>query len=392
MGKQRILFILPAMSAGGAERVLITLANHLPQDLFDRHFLSVAPDGPMRSWLYDDIPFETLDVKNVRYALPKLYKAIKRIQPDIVISTMAHMNYALLLLRPLFPQMRLIVREAITPSYFFSKNAFSPLLKLFYKGLYPQADLVISPAQAIIDEFQTLVGLPLTRQALLYNPVDAERIRAPKVANIVNDDRRHTVHFVCAGRLHPQKGFDRLIESLPWLRHDQAWELTILGDGEERPYLEQLIKANGLEDKVKLAGHLSQPWPIIAAADCFLLPSRFEGLPNVVLEALTVGTPVIATHESGGIAEIAARAPQGAVTVVQDMPGFIHAMEKISANPSVSYRPTLLPQEFALNNVVQRFTRLLQGIETDYLLTKKWSGEDAATPRKSEQFEQHTAG
>src|SRR5690606_2827716 len=139
-------------------------------------------------------------------------------------------------------------------------------------------------------------------------------------------------------RLHPQKGFDRLIEALPRLNMPCDWHVTILGEGGEREKLESLIRLHGFENRVSLHGYTAAPWPHIAASDMFLLPSRFEGLPNVALEALACGTPVIATAESGGIAEIAETA-NGHVTIVSTMDDFIAEMEKVKPSPAPSAPP-----------------------------------------------------
>ena len=109
-----------------------------------------------------------------------------------------------------------------------------------------------------------------------------------------------------------------------------------------------------------LRGFTQKPWPEIGSADCFLLPSRYEELPNVVLESLSVGTPVIATHTSGGIQEIANLTNNKSVTVVNDMPQFLEAMKAVKPNPVSTYRPSLLPEMFNTGAVVDRFMKILE--------------------------------
>lgn len=354
-------FVLPALTAGGAERVLITLMNSLDRACFDPVFITVSNQGTLRDLIDPDIPFHSLWRRRFLGSLPKLYFKLKELNPDIVVSTMAHMNFAVLLLKPFFPETRFIVREAVVPSFFFKTH---PLLafaiKKAYQWLYPSADRVISPAQAIIDEFREGLRMTCKNHALLRNPVDMGQIRA--MENIpfeITEERKNTVHFVAAGRLHSQKGFDRLIKALTQINNPHPWELTILGEGPERPILEALIKDHALSDNVCLPGWIQGPWPYYARADCFLLPSRWEGLPNVVLESLACGTPVIATRESGGIEEIANLAPEGAVTVVDDMNAFIKAMEGRRPAYSNSFRPSLLPENFHKKTVSRQFSDIL---------------------------------
>lgn len=360
----KAVFILPALTAGGAERVLITLMNTLDRSRHQPFFLTVSEEGPMRDYIDPDIPFHSLKARRVLMSLPKLYLKLKTLHPDIVISTMAHMNFAVLLLKPFFPQTRFIVREAIVPSYFFNTHPLLTLaIKTAYRCLYPLADRVISPAQAIIDEFRNDLRMNCQNHCLLRNPVDIDRIRAGENTPFeIMQERKNTVHFVAAGRLHPQKGFDRLIKALSQINIPHPWKLDILGEGPERRSLEALTRKHNLSQQIKLLGLIQHPWPHYARADCFLLPSRWEGLPNVVLESLACGTSVIATRESGGIAEIAEVATQGAVTVVEDMNAFTRAMEKMRPASSNTFRPSLLPEVFQKKNIIRNFLDILDNV------------------------------
>lgn len=369
--KPTILFILPALTAGGAERVLITLMNMLDRSRYRPVFLTVSDQGPLRDLIDPAIPFHSLHGHRVSRAYFKLYRRIKDIKPDLIVATMAHLNMTLLTLKPLFPRTRFIVREAITPSFILSEHpTLSPVLKLAYRFLYPKADLVLSPAQAIIDEFRADLDMSDGNFALLRNPVNLGKVRAEADGEFaMAGDRAQTVEFVASGRLHYQKGFDRLIDSLARGSMPRNWRLTILGEGPERARLEALIKSHNLHNRITLPGLSSTPWPAYAKADCLLMPSRWEGLPNVALEALACGTPVIATKESGGIGEIAACAFEGSVTVVPDMEQFISAMAKVIPGTHKTFRPSLLPRAFHPEEVCLRFQEIISGAIADNLPT-----------------------
>ncbi|MBU0858733.1 MAG: glycosyltransferase [Alphaproteobacteria bacterium] len=359
----RVAFVLPSLTAGGAERVLITLMNGLPRAEFSPAMICVNDGGPLRDLIATDIDFTAL-YKSERMvspekSLPALYRALRAIKPDIVVATMAQMNFAVLVLRPLFPKTQFIVREAITPSFILEKRArAAPVIRAAYKRLYPLAACVISPAQMIIDEFSSVLKMDVTRHICLPNPVDADKIRGDGVAHIP-DVPPNTIRFIAAGRLHSQKGFDRLLDSLPALAGD--WHLTILGEGPERSALEAQIRNLGLESRVSLVGLVDKPWPYYAAADAFLLPSRWEGLPNVALESLCCGTPVIAMYEAGGIGEIAAAAPQ-AVVVCRSMTEFIERMGCVQTDNATHYRPSLLPALYERSAVIEKFTQILRRV------------------------------
>lgn len=362
-----VAFVLPALSAGGAERVLITLMNRLDRAAFRPVFVTLNDQGPAGAWVAQDIPFYSLHDRRLRNGLPGLLRVLRRISPDTVVSTMAHMNFGLLLLKPfLKPGTRFVVREANVPSSILGDAAHpfpgrALLVRAAYRLLYPWADVVVSPARRIIDEFPAVLGLSTHNHTLLYNPVDEDVVRACGTLSHP-PERARTVTFVAAGRLHRQKGFDRLVAALSEgfsMPEGLDWRLEILGEGPERPALEAQIAASGLSDKIFLRGLISPPWPIIAEGDAFVLPSRWEGLPNVVLESLSAGTPVIASTQAGGIEEIAALAPRGAVTLAADMTVFVEAMRTVRPGPVAAPRPSLLPGAFRLPGVVEAFARLL---------------------------------
>ena len=375
---KKVVFILPSYDAGGAERVLITLMNKIDRTRFSPEFISFKNKGPIKQLIADDVVIYDIGNNGFFIGLVPLLLKMRALKPDIAVTTMAHTNFALVLMKPFLKDTRIIIREAITPSFMMEKPS-GWLIKILYKVLYPFADLVISPAQRIINEFETIIKTRISHHKLLYNPVNIDVIRgAPQILENKDENRNKTVHFVCAGRLHPQKGFDRLINALPFFKCDYDWKLTILGGGDEEKNLLALIHKHKLENKVTLAGFTKNPWPQMGAADCFLLPSRFEGLPNVALESLAVGTPVIATSSAGGIDEIAAVADNH-ITIVDDMPAFLDAMARVKPNSTRTYRDSLLPDRFETNNVVERFMDMLDGGENQ-------NDSSAQKPEKFEQF------
>ena len=135
--------------------------------------------------------------------------------------------------------------------------------------------------------------------------------------------------------------------------------LCVFGDGSDRAALQDRARERDAVGRIRFAGFDSAPWPWFAGADAVLIPSRWEGLPNVALEALACGTPVIATPESGGIAEVAAAAPPGAVTVAAWGDAFRSALTKVVPLPVNGTRPSLLPGHYERERVIEQFTALV---------------------------------
>ncbi len=360
--KTKVLFLLPALTTGGAEKVLITLMNNLDRERYEPLFLSISDQGEIGRLIDENIKLQTLGVKLSVTALPKLYGHVKATRPDIIISTMAHMNFAVLLLKPFFKHTKFVVREAITPSFFRQKGKVkSAIISLLFKRLYPRADMVLSPTRLVFKEFEQELGLRLHNARLLPNSIGEQSIRAD-LQNPYTGDEKHQLKLVACGRLHQQKGFDRLIEALSTAKLQGDWRLDILGEGDQRQLLERQIESVGFSERIFLKGLVKNPENYFAYSDCVLMPSRYEGLPNVVLEALACGTPVIATASSGGISEIETVMKTDDLKVVQSMAEFAEKMCVLQPRFKETPELSLLPHEFERKGVLALFHSLLEDL------------------------------
>ncbi len=143
------------------------------------------------------------------------------------------------------------------------------------------------------------------------------------------------------GRLEPQKRWDRLIAALPMLA-DRTIPLVILGEGRERGAIEAQIRALGLANRVLLLGHSSDPLPIMARATVLALTSEYEGVPGVMREALSVGTPVVSTDSSAAVVEIVDRPNRGTIVARDDAAALVRALDAWLA--PTAQRPVPVPQ------------------------------------------------
>jgi len=357
-GPKKIVFILPALNAGGAERVLITLMNNIDQSKFTPEFISFRENGPIKHLINEDIKIHSIgNHSKVYFGLFALLKKLKELKPDIAMTTMAHTNFALLLLEPFLKNTKIVIREAITLSFFLRRKYTAFFIRKFYQFLYPRADLIISPSSRILREVRSFSNAPKEQSKLLYNPVNLTRIFQSPIHKREEPD---TLLFIGAGRLHYQKGFDRLIEKLADFKPDYDWELILFGEGPEYDSLQRLIHKKGLANNIILYGYSDRPWSYIGAADAFLLPSRAEGLPNAVLESLALGTPVIAMKEAGGIREIQSHlSDESQVKAVSNMDEFIHEMLAIKPTPQEAYRQSNLPEIFKLETIMKQLEEKL---------------------------------
>ena len=305
----RVLFVVPTLRGGGAERVMVTLLRHIDQ----RHMRCalVVVDGSDAVYR-DQVPanVELIDLccTRVRYAVPRLVRLIREQQPDVVLSTLSHLNLALALVKPLFPRTtRLIVREAFIVSLGINSYRYPAFWRSLYRWLSPRFDLVICQSQHMLNDFRQVTGLPPQRTLVINNPVDLAAIDIALAGSGARAEGvprpRAPLRLVAAGRLSLEKGFDILIEAIALVPGSDT-TVTILGEGPMESALRGLATSLGVGDRVAFAGFQYNPFAHFAAADAFVLSSRHEGFPNVVIEALACGTPVIATPAPGGTCEI----------------------------------------------------------------------------------------
>ena len=352
-----VAFVLPSFAGGGAERVVLTLAAHLDRDRFLPTVVVLDGRGPLKQAVPARLEVHDLGRSRLRWAVPRLARVLRRLRPAAIVSTLGHLNLAVLALRPILPPgTRILAREANTPAQSLATVPRPALFRAAYRRLYPGADAVICPSRRIADEMVRDFSVPAGRVRVLPNPVDVDGIRA--AAKPPRGERGPGPRFVAAGRLTVQKGFDRLIEM--FARLDAAARLTILGEGPEEAALRALADRLGVGRRVTFAGFDPVPWAAYAGADAFLLSSRWEGMSNAALEALACGTPVIATPEAGGIAEVAIHAPSGSVTVAESGAPFAAAVSAVAPAPPETPRPSLLPPGFVLAAAIDRFTDLLE--------------------------------
>ena len=351
-----VVFVLPDNNAGGAQRVMLSFAAALDPQKFSVDVIIVCHGGEQVFDLPANVRITQLGATRILRGLPKLIASIRRLQPRILVSVMGYLNLALLAARPLLhDNVRLVIREA---------NVLSATVQILprwlparhlYRTLYPFAAAILAPTATI--QKQIVDAVPGAKSvAVIPNPVDEATLRRSACPPVRPPGKGRVL--VGAGRLTGQKGFDRLIDIMPSLPADAR--LIVCGEGGDRASLERRVTVLGLTDRVSFPGYRKDLPAVIAGADAFVLPSRWEGLSNVSLESLALGTPVIASEEAN-LDEVAGALPPGSVTIAPLGPAFASAITAIapSTPDRETPRPSLLPPRYRLENAVHEFAALL---------------------------------
>jgi len=354
----RVVFVLPVVVGGGAERVTLVLLKQLLLPSAEIHLVLFKDDGLSEAKLPSGVTVHVLGQPRLRSALIRLVQLLRRLKPTLVFSSHGYVNVPLLLLRSLYGhRVQLLLREANTPSSSLAAQRFTWFFHWAYRMLYPKADAIICQSRLMSCELERDFSVPRNRLHLLYNPTDADAIRNECVPQRVPGSG---LRFVAAGMFHPKKGFDRLLEWFAAMPADS--HLTLLGCGSMEKPLLKIVSKLGISTQVSMPGFEPRPWGWYAGADAFLLPSRWEGMPNVVLEALACGTPVIAMREAGGVVDIAEMSSAADITLCSTGDEFIDAMQRTQCRNISSLSPSRLPVCFSLDYGVERFNTILASL------------------------------
>lgn len=309
----KILLVIPSLTAGGAERVLSDMANYWS---YKGHNVSLITINPWINDFYklnenvNRIPFK--DSKPKSGIINKLFSNIKRIillrkiiiinKPEVVLSFLDVTNITTIIAAKGL-SVRVVVSERIDPSA-------NPLLNIFWynlrKILYKRADIVVAQTKSASNWLNENCNI---KTYVIPNP-----IRKLKKFNF---QRKNLI--ISIGRLDKQKGHDVLIRSFSYFEKKYPdWSLEVYGEGPEKQNLILLIKQLNLQSKVFLKGKTNDVEKVLSTAGIFVLASRFEGFPNALLEAMSLGCPVVSTNCKSGPSEIIKNNENGYLVNVDD--------------------------------------------------------------------------
>lgn len=364
----KVTLVIHALHSGGAERVLARLANHwaaagvtvtvitldaVASDVFPLHAavrrIGLAAMQPSRS--------RGQAVCRNLARLRRLRQAIRRAGARRVISFTDKMNI-LTLLACLGMRREVVIAERSDPRH----QRLSPGWERLRRWSYPRCRTLVVQTEAVAQWGRTLVGarpVVVIPNAAAPWPPGAEGgpatatdapARAPSVGPAepvavpagvqhppLTAAPRHTV--LAMGRLSREKGFDLLVRAFAQVTARHAdWDLLIVGEGPERAALERLIAESGCRGRIALGGWTDAPHAALQHADLFVLPSRYEGFPNALLEALAGGLPAISFACDSGPREILRHEVDGLLVPPEDVAGLAAALDRLMADPDARQR------------------------------------------------------
>ena len=362
INKSHLAMYIRFLSGGGAERIFVNLMPEFIKRGVKVDLVMNMADGPYLSEVPKEVRIIDFKTKKILAGLPKLVSYLRQERPTTLLSFLHYPNEMAILAKHLaFVDTRVVVSERNALSMHAGNEPSSEKWSaISARLLYPFADGIIAISQGVAQDLVNVTGISPKHIKVIYNPTITpgifEKSQQPIDHPTFQVEQLPVVLGV--GRLDPQKNFSTLIEAFAKVRQVKPCHLMILGRGREEKELKALIRKLDIEDDVVLPGFVNNPYPYIKKAGVLVLSSLWEGLANVLIEALALGTPVVSTNCLCGPAEVLNNGKYGSLVPVGDSQAMATAILDVLSGNSCQVDSTWLEQ-FRVENVAQQYLEFL---------------------------------
>jgi len=377
---KKVLFVIPTLGGGGAERVFLHILRHLDRTRFSPKVVLFERKGELLCDLPSDIEVIVLkDTEGVYKTygivffklMRRLSTVFRREKPDIILSFMWYTNLITLLGRMLSRiRCRVVISERYSLSASFEGSLVEFYRRMVIRLFYPFADNIIVNSKEMGKQLQKLIYVSENRISVIYNPVDIVRVIQLSKEEVSHSWFLDDVPIIIGiGRLSRQKGFNYLMQAIHILAmRGIECRLVLLGTGSEENNLKKLASDLGLTDRIQILGFQQNPYQYLAHSTVFMLSSLYEGFPNVLLEALALGTPSIATRCPTGPEELVTDGVDGVLVPPADEHALATAIERMLSDNALRARLSEAGKkrstDFAVEHIVKQYEDVIEGTYT----------------------------
>ncbi len=328
--KKKVLFFIPK-GIGGAQKITILISSFLPKDLYDIRYIIVGKkkEQDMTYLISNKSNIDYINIINAwDFLTIKIINKLKKYKPDIVFSSLMYLNARVIAAAKIVGNIKIIIRNDNMLKIMRYDNLL--LLKLLYK----KADIIIAQQEEMKHDLIHGLNLDKSKVIVRYNPADKNNIIENASLPSPYEDSQ-TIKYIWTGNLTPSgsKGQDILIKAFAILKKEiPNSHLYLLGSYDEKSAffikIKDFVIKHNLTDSIHFVGFQQNPYPWIKNADCFVLPSRVEGLPNALIDAMILGKPVVATTCIPIISRMVRNGYNGYLVPVEDYELMANAMKK----------------------------------------------------------------
>ncbi len=314
--KSRIVFTLPDLRGGGAERVISIILKNLDRSRFEIHLIIGNFTGLNSKNIPKHVNVHILgNIRSYQVFIPFI-KIIKEIKPDFIFATLGFVNLVTLGKFFFSKNIKVIIRYGNTLSSYLNEVKYESIFRYylyFYLTKFSNyfSDVIVAQCDYMKNDLINTFGLSskiVKKIIVIYNPIESDQIHKLSLDNSLSSvDYHHEKgpYLISIGNLKKQKGFDLLIEAMVHVKHVLPnIILNIYGEGQEKVKIQNLIKKYNLGNNIFLRGFSDNPYYDLSKSDLYVSSSRYEGFSNSIIESLCLGIPVVATDCPSGIREV----------------------------------------------------------------------------------------
>jgi glycosyltransferase involved in cell wall biosynthesis len=360
----KIAFIIPSFDGGGAERVMVNLANGFASQGSTVYLIVFNNNGVYKKELSDKIQIIDINTDRALFSYFAIKAVIKKENFQILFSTIGHVNILLIILKLLNKKngFRIVIRESNTSSQLVRSNLFLKLslLDVLRKLLYPNADLIVAPSRGVATDLVHNYKIKRKLIEVVRNPINLKRLlsfsKKPIKGTFI--DHLSSKIIIGIGALTKQKDFKTLIRAFSVVKKTHNCKLIILGEGPERQTLENVINELNLNEHVYMPGFVTNPFNYLKTSEVFVLSSIYEGLPNVLIQAMLLGIPCVSTNCKSGPKEILMNGKYGQLIEAGDQLGMSKAIINVLEERWESKSKNGLEKKYNLKKIVNHYLEL----------------------------------
>ena len=362
---KKIAMFMPSLRGGGAERVMLGLAAGLAERRLHVDLVLVRAEGEYLHQVPEAVRVIDLNSHRTAASFLKLVRYVRRERPDVVLSALTPTNVVALIAKLLFrKEIRIVVRQDNTFTEEFDNGSFKErgVLRVL-KWLLPAADFVVSVSDGVSQDLCSVVPAISHNVKTIGNPV-VWPDHASKASASVDHPwfcDISTPVILSVGRLMPAKDHATLLRAFAQVVASRPSRLVILGEGPERRNLTALSERLGISQHIELPGFHGNPFAYMSKSSVFVLSSKYEGLPTVLIEAMASGTPVVSTDCRSGPTEILEGGKWGRLVPVGDWKNMADAILETMDNPIPPDRLISRAQVFSAGAAIDRYLEVLTG-------------------------------
>lgn len=362
--RAKLLIVRPTLGYGGADRVTLTLLQAFDRNRFELGLALVHREGEYLEDVPRDVTIHSLNAPRVAASLAPFVRLLRRERPAILFSTASGTNALAILARTLSRvPCRVVLSERNVLLH--GRSTYKKKLLLGLKRrLYTRADGITAVSEGVREDLVKQLGLAREQICVVGNPIVTDDLSELAQEPVADEWFQESTPVVLgAGRLVEEKDFATLLRAFAIVQRERAARLMILGEGPLRGELTQLVQELGLENAVRMPGFDKNPFKYMARCAAFVLSSRFEGLPGVLIQAMACGAPVISTDCPAGPSEIITPNVDGMLVPVGDTEkmsaAILQLLDERQRAEEMGKRARKSVERFRTELVVANYTRAL---------------------------------